>query len=211
MRIGIDVDGVLTDLWSYQLQAGERFFRRRAAVPDTLAVQEMFRCSKALDLLFWVVHFPDYCRRCPPREDAAAELAGLAAAGHRLYLITSRKFAAGKTLPGACSRAWLRTWLAENGFSVAGIHFCTEAAAPEEKERMCRRLGIDLMIDDNPDICEYLAHRGFRVLLFDAPYNRAVRHPRITRVRNWRCAGAEIARLAAPAAPCRKTGDRPTE
>lgn len=41
------------------------------------------------------------------------------------------------------------------------------------------------MIDDKPDIALFLAENGVHVLLFDAPYNKSVKHKNITRVHSW--------------------------
>ena len=41
------------------------------------------------------------------------------------------------------------------------------------------------MIDDNPKVSKYLADNGVKVLLFDAPYNKNLRHPNIKRVYSW--------------------------
>lgn len=193
MRIGIDADGVLTNLWEYQSKAGERFFRRAAVAPEKLSVREMFGCSKVEELLFWLRYFPAYCRHCPPRRDVSAALQSLAGAEHQLYLITSRKFSANRTVLGACSKAWLRDWLSQNKLPFVDIRFCAEKNVNEEKLAACRQLGVDYMIDDNPAICEYLASRGVRVLMFDAPYNRMIEHPHLTRVTSWQDICTEIA------------------
>lgn len=195
MQIGIDVDGVLTDLWKYQCKAGEHFFHRAPVEPEKLSVREMFGCSKAAELLFWVCSFPGYCRNCPPREDAPAALRRLAGAGHRLYLITSRKFSADNTVPGRYSRAWLRDWLARNGLPFTDIRFCAEKNVNKEKLAACRQLGVDCMIEDSPAICSYLADRGVRVLVFDAPYNRMLAGPNLIRVTNWQDICTEMVRI----------------
>lgn len=42
------------------------------------------------------------------------------------------------------------------------------------------------MIFDRPEIVLYLAEKGIRVLMMDAPYNQDVQHENIVRVFGWK-------------------------
>ena len=41
------------------------------------------------------------------------------------------------------------------------------------------------MIEDKPDVAEYLIEKGIKVILFDAPYNQAVTGKLMVRVHDW--------------------------
>ena len=47
MKIGFDVDGVLTDLENYQLEYGKKYFGEDKLVNENgYTIQEIFGCSK---------------------------------------------------------------------------------------------------------------------------------------------------------------------
>ena len=47
------------------------------------------------------------------------------------------------------------------------------------------KYGVEVMVDDRPEIVLYLAERGIPVLMVDAPYNKSVQHENVTRVHGW--------------------------
>lgn len=72
-----------------------------------------------------------------------------------------------------------------------GNHFALEGEA-ESKSEMCKSLGVQFLIDDNPRYAVECAEEGIEVLLFDLDYSYpwsktpdGPSHPFITRVRNW--------------------------
>lgn len=193
MRIGVDCDGVLTDMSAYISKYGERYFRRKPRDLTGYSTREIFGCSAREDILFGLRYFPLYCRKWPPRPGAVEVVNRLHAQGHELYEITARMFVTKKGPVGWYSRRMFRTWIKEHGFRFEETYFCAEERSPEDKLAGCRRYAVDLMIDDKPEVALYLADNGVSVLLFDAPYNQAVGHKRITRVHDWEEIGRMIA------------------
>ncbi len=185
MRIGVDCDGVLTDLSAFYKEYGERFFRRKPDEPDGCSVSEMFGCSGRMEFIFGLRYFIPYCKKWPPRENAAEALRKLADDGHELYQITARKFATETGWLGRYSRELHEKWLEENNFSFKDIFYCSTNYAPEDKLAACRKYPIDVMIDDRPEVAWYLNNRGIRVLLFETPYNQRSYTPEAVRVKNW--------------------------
>lgn len=185
MRIGVDCDGVLTDLTAYIRDRGEKYFDRKMVNTGAYNVAGIFQCSKKEELRFWLKYFVPYCKEWPPRNAAAEVLNGLHNDGHELYEITARMFVTEKNPLGWYSRRIFRNWIRQHGFHFDGIHFCAEERASEDKFAGCRKYAVDLMIDDKPDVALYLAENGIRVLLFDTLYNQDVEHKHITRVYSW--------------------------
>lgn len=195
MKIGIDADGVLTDMSAFNYEYGERFFRRS---PENLAgysVEDIFGCTSKDEFRFGLKYYLTYCKKWPPRSDCAQTVARLNADGHELYEITARKFATMKNPLGWYVRKTFRNWLKEHKLEFKDVFFCSESNSPSDKLEGCRRFDVDVMIDDKPEVAYFLAEQGIPVLLFDAPYNQEVSGENIIRVMNWEHIYEEIKRM----------------
>jgi len=53
------------------------------------------------------------------------------------------------------------------------------------KDKICREMGIDLIIEDNGEHSLNYAKNGIRVLLLDKPWNKGISHENIYRCLNW--------------------------
>ncbi len=196
MRVGIDVDGVLIDTREFMLSFGRRFFRREPVDPDGYTIEEMFGVSGVPVLLFGMRWFlPYYCRKYPPYKEAAGVYRRLKKRGSTIFQITARKFALSRSPLGRYSFNSLKKWLKRNRFCYDRLLLVNEKEAAREKLKCCRRFGIDVMIEDNPETALTLARNGIWVLLFDAPYNRNASADRIIRVKNWREAEEYLGKL----------------
>ena len=185
MIIGVDADGVLTDMQEFNYQCGKKHFKKEIENPEGYSVKEIFNVGKIAELFYGLRYFPKYCKEYPPRENAVAVIQKLRLDGHGLHEITARKFVTYKNFIGSGSRKWFVEWCKNNELIFSSITFCSEKNGPEEKYSACKQLGVDIMIDDRPEIVMYLAERGVPVLMMDAPYNQSVKHENITRVFGW--------------------------
>lgn len=185
MRIGVDCDGVLTDMSAYIWQFGEKYFKRKPSNLAGYSTREIFGCSEKEDIRFGLKYFFTYCRTWPPRPGAAEAVNGLRSQGHQLYEITARMFVTRKNPLGWYSRRLLLNWIGRHGFQFDDIYLCAEEHTLRDKLAGCRKYGVELMIDDKPDVALHLASHGVKVLLFDTAYNREVRRDDIIRVHDW--------------------------
>lgn len=185
MIIGVDCDGVLTDMSAYIYEYGEKYFKRKPSNLSGYSTTEIFDCSDKEELRFGFRYFFKYCKNWPPRSGASEIISKLNNDGHELYEITARKFVTMHNPLGWYSKYVFEKWLKKNEFVFKGIHYCSESHAPEDKLDGCLRFSVDLMIDDKPDIALYLAENGVKVLLFDTRYNQDIEHDNIIRVYNW--------------------------
>lgn len=185
MVIATDADGVLTDMSGFNFLYGEKFFGHKPVDISGYTTAEIFGETKTREFLFGLRYFYDYCCRLKPRENAANVCQRLCSDGHSLYVITARKFSTMKTPLGSLSRNLFRKWTVKNELAFGDIFFCSEGNTPPQKLEFCRKIAADIMIDDKPDIALFLAENGVNVLLFDAPYNKSVKHKNITRVHSW--------------------------
>ena len=50
---------------------------------------------------------------------------------------------------------------------------------------MAHELGCNIAIEDDPEWAREIANNGIRTLLLEQPWNLAVAHDKIVRVKNW--------------------------
>lgn len=185
MKIGIDADGVLTDMSRFNLECGKEYFKREAKDPCAYGIREMFECTERQEFKYGLKYFFKYCRSCPPRENCAKVLSLLNDDGNELYEITARKFITMKNPLGLYSRRLFLKWTKRYKMEFKDFFYCSESNSPEDKLNGCRKFGVNIMIDDKPEVAYFLAQNGIMVLLFDAPYNQTVNGTNIIRVSDW--------------------------
>lgn len=185
LRIGIDADGVLTDMSKFYFEQGERYFKRKPSNPEGYSISEIFDCSSKQEFRFGLRHFVKYCKDCPPRANCVESIIKLNADGHELYEITARKFVTMKNPLGWYSRHLFESWLKQHEMEFKEIFYCSESNSSVDRLNGCKQFNIDVMIDDRPNVALFLAENGIRVLLFDSRYNQNVEHMNIVRVADW--------------------------
>ncbi len=185
MIIGVDCDGVLTDMSAYIHKYGVKYFKREPVNVKAPSAAEMFGCTKKEEFRFGLRYFFTYCKKWPPRKNSVEIINRLKGEGHQLYEITARKFVTQNNPLGRYSGYLFRRWIKKHGFNFDDIYFCSEDNAPEDKLNGCKKYAADIMIDDSPEIAVKLADNGITVLLFDTGYNKNVNYKNIIRVYDW--------------------------
>jgi uncharacterized HAD superfamily protein len=57
----------------------------------------------------------------------------------------------------------------------------------KKKSDICSMLNVSILIDDGPEYCEDCAQAGFKVYLYDRPWNTDIElHKNVTRVFGWK-------------------------
>lgn len=178
MNIGIDVDGVLTDLASYQLKCGKKHFVNDLNMPlknpKGYDVCEIYGCSKDEREQFWTKYIWSYCLREPMTAGATNTVKKLKQNGHKIYIITGRAHTSEKGFIGVLFRGMLRYWLKKNQFLYDEILFCSENDSAAEKSKICQAYGIDIMVDDKVENLLALKDQ-LRVVCFPAVWNEDCR------------------------------------
>lgn len=185
MRIGIDTDGVLTDMAQCNYEYGKAYFHREPQNPNAYSAEEMFGFQLRDELLFGITNYFKYCRKWLPREHCVEVIQRLNNEKHELYEITARKFVTMKNPLGWYSKHLLLRWYKKHELSFQKVVLCGEETAPEEKLAACQKFQIQLMIEDKPSVAMKLAQNGITVLLFDAPYNQTLTDANMIRVHSW--------------------------
>ena len=193
--IGIDADGVLVNMHEFNLREGRKYFKREPVNYNGYNPREMWNVSKEEEFMFGLKVFNKYCIDEPPMEDVVEVINKLNEEGCELHEITARKFTTFQNSWGEIYRQLFKIWLKKHNLHFKSIQFCSETFSPRDKLMGCRKLDVDVMIEDKPEVATYLAENGIKVLLFDAPYNHGLEHENMIRVYNWKQVYEEIQKL----------------
>ena len=181
LRIGVDVDDVLTESLPGYLDAFHRYFGYEVRIED--AGWEIFRrypqiSASRIGGFFAELDATDFLATRPVYPEAVAAIRQLAAADHRLVVVTGRP---------ATHRGHTRRLL-----DGAGILECFEdlvhrdgETAVEYKPRIVRERCLDLLIEDERALAVATAEASAPVLLFDRPWNQGELSQGVTRVKTW--------------------------
>lgn len=191
MRIGIDIDGVLTDYLQYSKEVGTKWCNQnkkgKLIDPDAYDTMDMFGWSKLTDLKFWKENIFDYAKNNPVLPDASTIIKKLKEEKHTIYIITARWLASPKTDKVFQSsndikhkmRNTVKEWLAKNEIDYDYIIF-----SEEDKSKYIKENKIDVMIDDSVRNVLSLS-KITKVICYDWPYNRKIEGANIYRCYNW--------------------------
>ena len=184
--IGVDADGVLTDMSAWNIREGKKFFKKDPVNPQGYGPCDIFGVSKREEFVFGLFNLDDYCSKEPPRDGAIEVTNKLNNEGHQLHEVTARKFTTFDNFLGKHYRRLFETWLNKHFSGVfKSIEYCSETDSPTDKLIACSKLGVNVMIEDKPEVALHLANNGIKILLVDAPYNQELEHPNMIRVNNW--------------------------
>lgn len=186
MKIGVDVDGVLTDMASYQLEYGKKYFLKKnpnLEIDETgYDICDIFHCTKAEREKFWTKYIWKYCL-APHKYGASKMINKLKEEGHEIHIITGRAHTTEEGVLGNIFRKMLIWRLKKDGIKYDSIHFVSESGSGLEKQRICKELGIDVLIDDKKENVEQISE-DIPVICVDNPYNKECIGDNIYRVNN---------------------------
>jgi len=187
MNIGIDIDGVLTDIHSYNLKHAPPFFMKkfgREVIDETpYDIRDIFNCPENERVSYWKKHLLSYAIFEPTRKNARKVIRALKKDGHRIYIISKRVFTCQDDFLGKLMRFIVRNWLWRNRICYDEVVFC-DNDIPDSKGTACLEKKIDVMVDDEPVNIEAIAPIA-KVICFDASYNRDCEGENIVRAMDW--------------------------
>lgn len=155
MIIGIDVDGVLFDLGTYQLETAVPYFRKKYGLeiknPKGNDIIDMFDCTKEQREKYWTKYIWKYCLKLDMTKGAAETSKRLREDGHTVYIITGRAHTTESGITGKIFRWMLVHWLKNNKFEYDKIFYVSEKNSAADKYDICISEKVDILIDDKPD------------------------------------------------------------
>jgi len=197
MNIGIDIDGVLTDIHGFNRRHAPPFFKRmfnRDVVDDNpYDIRDIFKCTEEEYKAYWKKHLLCYAIFDPARKGAKKIIRKLHKDGHKIYIISKRVFTCRNDFSGKLMRFIVRSWLWRNGIRYDEIVFC-DNDVPDSKGTACLDKIIDVMVDDESVNIEAIAPFA-KVICYDTSYNRNCEGENISRAKNWDEVAGLIAEL----------------
>lgn len=186
MRIGIDIDGVLTDIEQWQLDYGSKYYYQNHGLNiknhKGYETNIIFNVSKDYDNEFWTKYFREYSLKIEPRGFASEVIKKLKELGNEIYIITAR----GAILVHKKhimekdeSNSIVLNWLKENDIYYDEIIF-----TQEDKLDICKNNNIDIMIEDSPKNIEMISSE-IPVICYHANYNEKCNGNNIYRAYSW--------------------------
>lgn len=186
MKIGIDIDGVLTDIEQWQLDFGSKYFYENYNMNiknhKGYETFEIFEVDQKLDDEFWEKYFIDYSKNIEIRKFANEVIKKLKDDGHEIYIITAR----GSFLSHSAhvmsyedNKTIVLNWLEKNNIVYDKIIF-----SPEDKLDICIENNIDLMIEDKVANINKISSE-IPVICFNAGYNESCNGNNIIRCYSW--------------------------
>ena len=180
-KIGIDIDGVLTDVYNWYLVNGKIY---AASLGKTLINEKGYDAKQMYDLTseeftsFINEKIWDYSKNEPARKNAKETLEKLLDNNYELIIITARYKANQNNEIGKRMRECVKDWLNKNGIKYSKIIFS------DDKTKICKDNKIDIMIEDKKETILTLSNY-IPVICFNAPYNENVEGKNIYRAFDW--------------------------
>lgn len=171
MNIGIDIDGVITNVDFLSILG------KNTPVLDRESKNLKTNNRALRKLLYKGIAF--YSKHSKLRPDASKYIKLLKAEGNRIIIITKRKFANEDSKEGENIRALVELFLLENDIPYDKIIFSTG-----DKLEDCTIEDITIMLEDSPKNTASISQR-VPVILMDTPYNQNTAGDNVFRVNSW--------------------------
>ena len=185
MNIGIDIDGVLTDLENYIKTVGKKYMiENNLGFDDTMNTNSICGfLSKEDSHQFWDTHWEKYATSIKVRENASNIIEKLKNDGNKIIIITARAYDSQIVKRGIKRQKNMEKliikWLDKNNIMYDKIVFSNL-----NKLKACLNNKIDIMIEDSISNIEQLKNH-MKLLCFDAKYNHSYTNNQIYRVYKW--------------------------
>lgn len=186
MRIGIDIDGVITNIGEYQIDIASKYFyeKDKSLIKNIKAynIEEMFETSVNVDKQFWMEFVFDYVQNIYPRKYASEVIKKLKEQGHEIYIITARIGDVGIVDPEEIEKMKNATieWLKKYDIEYDKIFFTSS-----NKVSTCQENNIELMIEDSPKNITELSENNIKVMCYHNSYNEQCIGQNILRGYSW--------------------------
>ena len=184
MNIGIDIDGVLTNLeremtdfatklcveegWPIEINLGEYL--------ETKA----FNWTEEQVEKFWNKYWIKYVTETKAKEFASEVIEKLQQEGNKIYLITARDETGMPPEYYGKIQQLTKDWLKSQNIKYEELIF----AKDKEKLQRCLENGVTVMIEDSPSNIQYISNK-IKVIKFDCQYNKGVNGENVITAYSW--------------------------
>ena len=183
MRIGIDIDGVITDIERFMLDYGAKYFVE-INLPLNISLGEyddtkFYNCSEEQAIKFWNEYLVYYATEYEPRDFAQEVMKKLKEDGNEIYIITARDdYGLPQEFVGKM-KEMVEKWLEENDIRYDKIIYTEGSKLP-----YCVGNYIDVMVEDSPENIKDISTK-IPTICFNCFYNKDVKGENITRAYSW--------------------------
>lgn len=184
MNIGIDIDGVLTDLEKFIIDYGIKFCLEEGLKVNIKKIgydeRETFNWTQEQADMFWERYFTRYVLNEPQRMFATEVINKLREQGNKIYIITARnEYGLSKEYYGKMQEL-TKKWLNKQNIVYDKLIF----ARDEEKILRCKENNIEVMIEDSPKNIKDIS-RKINVIKFNCKYNEDIEGNNIFTAYSW--------------------------
>ncbi|MGN0973793.1 MAG: nucleoside hydrolase [Bacilli bacterium] len=166
MRIGLDIDNVITDfdkkLLAEFLKEDKNKRNRGIVNPNGNWIKDFFDWSKEEIEEFYHKNMESFAKQFEPRKDSKYYMDKLLQEGHSLYLISHRAYP-DYTNPYQVTKKWLE----ENNINYTKLILSKDT----NKTKECKENNIDIMFDDVRTNCRQLQENNINCYLMATNYN----------------------------------------
>ena len=183
MRIGIDIDGVLTDIERFMIDYGSKFFIDNNIPlnikPGFYDDVKMLNCTEEQAVDFWREYIIYYFSEYRARDFAAQIIKRLKKEGHEIYIITGRnEYGVPAEYTGKIKEI-TEQWLKENDILYDKIIYTEGSKLP-----YCIGNYIEVLIDDWSKVLKEVSTQ-IPTICFNCYYNTDAEGKNITRAYSW--------------------------
>lgn len=186
MRIGIDIDGVLTNIEQFIIDYITKYCVENDIeyniVESDYEYYKTFNISKDQEDDFWNEYLEYYSINEKARPFASEIIKKLKEDGYEIYIITARWLTNRDDNIGSRMREIVKNWLSENKILYDKLIF--SKASKERKHQEILENKIDLMIEDSPNNIKELS-KIVPVICYHAEYNKNCNDSKIMRCYSW--------------------------
>lgn len=186
MRIGIDIDGVLTNVEQFSIDYLSKYcFEKNIEYTigkSNYHISETFGITSEQEDGFWDKYLEFYAVNEKARPFASEVIKKLKEDGHEIYIVTARYLTNRDDIAGENMRRIVEKWLYENEIIYDKLIF--SKASKEKKSEEVIENKIDLMIEDNPNNINELS-RIIPIICYDTAYNKDCSNDKIYRCYSW--------------------------
>lgn len=184
MNIGIDIDGVLTDLERATTDYGTKMCVEENW-PINLDLSEYwevktFSWTQEQADKFWNRYLVPYVVESPARKFAREIIEKLQQEGNKIYIITARDETGMPPEYYGKMQELTKEWLKNQNIKYDKLIFTSD----EEKLQQCLENKVDIMIEDSPSNIQNISSK-IKVIKFDCQYNKHVTGENVTTGYSW--------------------------
>lgn len=181
MKIGVDIDGVLTNVIRYACDYGSKYFFEKYGKLDininAWSLKDMFNITDEEDKECWLTLVKDYSTNEPARPFAAEIIDKIRNEDNEIYIITARGASKWDDVEGKVNSV-LISWLNRNNIKYDKL------IISEDKLEIYKKYNIDIMIEDKTENINSIS-KELPVICFHENHNKELKGKNIYRAYSW--------------------------